>query len=150
MKILSFTHSKIKFNFDLTFVLTIVYQVYDPYSNTCKTLASDIVSINEINSILHGTQDNRLGSNNKTKKSYRLNIRCHHGNLDGNKESCVCHDGWNSAQNLSFPIVSTVPIHMCTIKTHSKIMSKYLPMMGTLDSKISVSFLHGIVYIIMH
>lgn len=116
--------------------------MYDPYSNTCITLADNITSINDIDLILHGTQVENYYEN-KTKKLYRLNIRCHHGKIDEAKKSCVCHDGWKSAQNLSFPIVSTVPIHMCTIQIHNKIFSKYLPMMDTLDPKNIVSFLHN-------
>ncbi|VVC32405.1 Hypothetical protein CINCED_3A006051 [Cinara cedri] len=111
--------------------------VYDPYSNTCITLANDI-SIKDIDSVLYETQD--LRPINKTKKSYQSNIRCHHGKMDEINKLCICHDGWKSAQNLSFPIVSTVPIHMCTIQINNNIISKYLPIMKKMNSTNWVSF----------
>ncbi|XP_050059475.1 uncharacterized protein LOC126550930 isoform X1 [Aphis gossypii] len=88
--------------------------VYDPYSNKCTAL-TDQISKSDIDCILNETEDKKI-KKIKTNNRYQSNIRCHHGKMDEIKRSCICDDGWTSIQNWNFPIISTVPIHMCTVR----------------------------------
>lgn len=118
-----------------------MFKVYDPYSNNCIAL-TDKISITDIDCILNETEDKKIIKNKKTKFLYQSNIRCHHGKMDEINRSCICDDGWTSTLNWNFPIVSTVPVYMCTvqIQRHTNIR-KLLCKINNLESKNFVSFI---------
>lgn len=122
-----------------TFVLLLCFKVYDPFSNSCVEMKNN-VSISDIDFILHGIQDDGLNVKTEKVHSYRSNIRCHHGKMDKINRSCICDDGWESASNFSIPIVSTVPVHMCTIQIPSKNLYLYPSTFAALGLKNTVSF----------
>jgi len=130
-------------NVCLTFVLFSRFKVYDPFSNSCIEIKYNI-SIDDIDCILHGTQDDVLRIKTKPEHSYRSNIRCHHGKMDEMNRSCICNDGWKSSVNFSIPVVSTVPVHMCTIKIPRKSFYMCPSTLETLGPKNIVSFTHDI------
>ncbi|XP_060845893.1 uncharacterized protein LOC132925515, partial [Rhopalosiphum padi] len=113
--------------------------VYDPYSNNCTSL-TDTISITDIDCILNETEDKKC-KNKKTNTLYQSNIRCHHGKMDEINKSCNCDDGWTSTQNWNFPIISTVPIHMCTVQIHTGNIGKILILIKNLEPKNIVSFI---------
>ncbi|XP_029342061.1 uncharacterized protein LOC100571614 [Acyrthosiphon pisum] len=120
--------------------------VYDPYSNNCIAL-TDKISITDIDSILNETEDKKKIKNKKMKFLYQSNIRCHHGKMDEINRSCICDDGWASTLNWNFPIVSTVPVYMCTVQIQSTNIRKLLFKINNLDSKNFVSFIQPLILI---
>lgn len=121
-------------------IVLIWFKVYDPYSNNCITL-TDKISIADIDCILNETEDKKKFKNKKTKFLYQSNIRCHQGKMDEINRSCICDDGWTSTLNWNFPIISTMPVYMCTVQTQSTNFRKLLFMINNLESKNFVSFI---------
>lgn len=116
------------------------WKVYDPFSNSCIERTNNI-SIDDIDSILHGTRDDVfLNIKTKTEHPYRSYVRCHHGKTDETNRTCICNDGWDSFMNFSVPIVSTVPVHMCTVKIPNKSYYGFPSSLTMLDPKDIVSF----------
>lgn len=129
-----------------TLVVLILFKVYDPYSNDCIAL-TDKISITDIDSILKETEDKNTFKNKKTKFLYQSNIRCHHGKMDQINRSCICDDGWTSTLNWNFPIVSTVPVFMCTVPIQSTKICKLLIMINNLGFNNLVSFIKSLEFI---
>lgn len=114
--------------------------MYDPFSNKCIGLTNENITITNIDSILYKTVEKSFGTSKRTKKSYNSNIRCHHGKMNEMNTSCVCDVGWVSAVNDNFPIVTTIPVHKCTVKMYSKSLCSNLPAVDKIDNKNLVSF----------
>lgn len=118
--------------------------MYDPYGNNCITL-TDQISVSDIDCILNETEDKKNVKIKKPTTLYESNIACHRGKMDETNKSCICDDGWTSSQNWNFPIVSTVPVYMCTVQmhtNHSQQIDIVLLMLKNLRSKNFVSFIH--------
>lgn len=113
--------------------------MYDPYNNHCTSI-TDKVPITDIDYILNEALVERLVKKNKTEKLFHLNARCHHGKINKITKLCICDSEWDSTLNESFPIVSTVPIHMCTIRKRSEYDVTLLRKLKTFDFKKCVSF----------
>lgn len=100
---------------------------------------TDRISVTDINRILNNTLDQSLGPEPKTK-NYRSNIQCHHGKMDKTNKSCICDYGWESAGSWSYPLVTTVPVHMCTVKARRKSFYEIPQTTEAFMSKTTVSF----------
>ncbi|XP_060868628.1 uncharacterized protein LOC132943615 [Metopolophium dirhodum] len=120
--------------------------VYDPYSNNCIAL-TDKISITDIDCILNDTEDKKKFKTKKTNFLYQSNIRCHHGKMDEINRSCICDDGWASTLNWNFPIVSTMPVYMCTVQIQSTNIQKLLFKINNLKFKNVVSFIQPLILI---
>lgn len=120
--------------------------MYDPYSNNCIAL-TDKISITDIDCILNETEDKKKFKNKKTNFLYQSNIRCHHGKMDEINRSCICDDGWTSTLNWNFPIVSTMPVYMCTVQIQRTNIQKLLFKMHYFEFKNFVSFIQPLILI---
>jgi len=130
-------------------LILILLKVYDPYSNKCIAL-TDKISKSDIDCILNETEDKKIKKIKMNTLQYQSNILCHHGKLDDIKRSCICDDGWTSTQNYwNFPIISTVPIYMCTVKNikSKTFIGKILFKIKNLKPKNIVSFIQPLILI---